>query len=66
LIFSWKPGILFDPEVVEAFLSWRKKTIGASWSSLIHPMGMRSVRKNGLEYGTQKATSVSDKDVIPG
>ena len=64
--FAGTSGILFDPEVVEAFLSWRKKTIGASWSSLLHPMGMRSVRKNGLEYGTQKATSISDKDAIPG
>ena len=64
--FAGTSGILFDPEVVEAFLSWRKKIVGASWSSLIHPMGMRSVRKNGLEYGTQKATSVSDKDAIPG
>lgn len=64
--FARTSGALFDPEVVEAFLSWRKKTIGASWSNLIHPMGMRSVRKNGLEYGIQKATSVSDKDAIPG
>ena len=64
--FARTSGTLFDPEVVEAFLSWRKKTIGASWSSLLHPMGMSSVRRNGLEYGTQKATSVSDKDAIPG
>jgi len=64
--FAGTSGILFDPEVVEAFLSWRKKTIGASWSSLLHPMGMSSVRKYGLEYGTQKTTSVSDKDAIPG
>jgi response regulator RpfG family c-di-GMP phosphodiesterase len=34
-------GVLFDPEVVEAFLSWRKKTVGASWLSLIHPIGIK-------------------------
>jgi HD-GYP domain-containing protein (c-di-GMP phosphodiesterase class II) len=28
-------GTLFDPEVVHAFLSWRKKTAGDSWPQII-------------------------------
>ena len=28
-------GILFDPEVVHAFLCWRKKTAGDSWPQII-------------------------------
>jgi HD-GYP domain-containing protein (c-di-GMP phosphodiesterase class II) len=30
-------GILFDPEVVDAFLRWRKKASGASWARLVYP-----------------------------
>ena len=30
-------GSLFDPEVVEAFLRWRKKASGDSWTKLIYP-----------------------------
>ena len=30
-------GTLFDPEVVDAFLRWRKKTSGDSWAKLVYP-----------------------------
>ena len=30
-------GTLFDPEVVDAFLRWRKKTSGDSWTKLVYP-----------------------------
>jgi HD-GYP domain-containing protein (c-di-GMP phosphodiesterase class II) len=30
-------GTLFDPEAVDAFLKWRKKTSGDSWAKLVYP-----------------------------
>ena len=30
-------GTLFDPEAVDAFLKWRKKTSGDSWPKLVYP-----------------------------
>lgn len=30
-------GTLFDPQVVDAFLRWRKKSSGASWTRLVYP-----------------------------
>jgi HD-GYP domain-containing protein (c-di-GMP phosphodiesterase class II) len=30
-------GILFDPEAVDAFLRWRKKSSGSSWAKLLYP-----------------------------
>jgi len=30
-------GTLFDPEAVDAFLRWRKKTSGDSWAKLVYP-----------------------------
>jgi HD-GYP domain-containing protein (c-di-GMP phosphodiesterase class II) len=30
-------GSLFDPEVVDTFLRWRKKSSGVSWAKLVYP-----------------------------
>jgi HD-GYP domain-containing protein (c-di-GMP phosphodiesterase class II) len=30
-------GTLFDPQVVDAFLRWRKKSSGDSWAKLVYP-----------------------------
>jgi len=37
--FARSSGTLFDPEAVDAFLSWRKKTSGDSWAQLVYPAG---------------------------
>jgi HD-GYP domain-containing protein (c-di-GMP phosphodiesterase class II) len=34
---------LFDPEVVDAFLRWRKKTCGDCWTKLVYPTDQNSI-----------------------
>ena len=41
-------GTLFDPEVVNAFLRWRKKASGDSWAKLVYPAGRESRKEKGF------------------
>jgi HD-GYP domain-containing protein (c-di-GMP phosphodiesterase class II) len=41
-------GTLFDPEVVEAFLRWRKKASGDSWAKLVYPADRESGKDKGF------------------
>jgi response regulator RpfG family c-di-GMP phosphodiesterase len=41
-------GTLFDPEVVDAFLRWRKKASGDSWAKLVCPAGRESGKEEGF------------------
>ena len=43
-------GTLFDPEVVDAFLRWRKKTSGNSWAKLVYPAERDPGKENRLVW----------------
>ena len=51
-------GTLFDPEVVDAFLRWRKKTSGDSWAKLVYP-AERELGKEERLYCEEKSHFVS-------
>lgn len=39
-------GTLFDPQVVDAFLRWRKKSSGESWAKLVYPAERELEKEN--------------------